>query len=141
MVIRESNNCIEIEAVDCVPSQLPAAGDRKLSVVVSSGGYGGQAFAWVAATSLADFLTQLRDLEQRRQGTAALEGLSPNDFRLRVWSVDRRGHLAIGGLIARHLLPTEGGPYRHALEFAFEFDPTLLPSVLISFQAMTESRA
>ena len=136
MEIREGNNCVEIEAVHRVPSRLPAAGDVELSLAVSSDQFSGQSFAWVAAPAFASFLAELRELERRRQGTAALEGVSAEEFRLRIWSVNRRGHVAVDGLIAKQVYRGDSSPYRHALEFGFEFDPTLLPRVLSGFEAI-----
>src|SRR6516165_6093241 len=140
MEIREGHNCITIESVDRVPIDLPSAGDVELSVKVASQHFCGHGFAWVAAPTLAAFLAQLRELEASRQGEAALDGLLSEEFRFRVWSVDRRGHMAVGGLVTKRVHHGEGGPYRHALEFGFEFDATLLSTVLTGFQAIAEGR-
>src|SRR5262245_40420460 len=140
MEIREGHNCVAIEPVDRVPPDLPSAGDVELSVEVASEQFNGHGFAWIAAPALAFFLVQLRELETRRQGETTIEGLSPNEFRLRIWSVDRRGHMAVGGMVTERIHKGEGGPYRHALEFGFEFDPILLPKVLAGFQAIAEGR-
>ena len=139
MEIREGQNCVTIEPVDRVPADLPSAGDVELSVEVASEQFSGHGFAWIAAPAMAAFLNQLRDLEARRQGEATIEGLSQGEFRLRLWSVDRRGHMAVGGLVTKRIHKGEGSPYRHAVEFGFEFDPTLLPKVLAGFQAIAES--
>jgi hypothetical protein len=138
MEIREGHNCVTIEPVDRVPADLPSAGDVKLCVEIASEQFSGHGFAWLAAPALAAFLVQLRELEKRRQGEAMVAGLSPEEFRLRVWSVDRRGHMAVGGMVTKRIHKGEGSPYRHALEFGFEFDPTLLPRVLAGFQAIAE---
>lgn len=138
MEIREGHNCVTIEPVDRVPANLPSAGDVELSVAVASEQFSGRGFAWVAAPAMAAFLTQLRDLEAKRQGEATIEGLSPGEFRLRLWSVDRRGHMAVSGLVTKRVHKGEGSPYRQAVEFGFEFDPTLLPKVLAGFQAIDE---
>ncbi len=140
MEIREGHNCVTIELVDRAPADLPSAGDVELSVEVASEQFSGHGFAWVAAPALAAFLAQLRELETRRQGEAVIEGLSPGEFRLRFWSVDRSGHVAVGGLVTKLVHKGEGSPYRHAVEFGFEFDPTLLPRVLAGFQAIAEGR-
>lgn len=87
---------------------------------------------------MVNFLTQLRELEMRRQGEAVIEGLSPEEFRLRFWSINRRGHMAVEGLIAKWIHKGEAVPYRHALEFGFEFDSTVLPKVLVDFQAIVD---
>src|SRR5262245_17726742 len=140
MELREGDNCVAIKPVDRVPAGLLSTGDVELSVEVSSQQFSGQGFAWIAAPALAAFLGQLRELERRRQGEATVEGLSPGEFQLRIRSVNRRGHVAVEGLVTKHVHQGEGGPYRHTVEFGFEFDPTLLPIVLAGFQAIAESR-
>ncbi len=140
MEIREGHNCVTIEPVDRVPAGLPSACDVKLCVEVASEQFSGHGFAWVAAPALAAFLVQLRELESRRRGEVLIEGLSPEEFRLRIWSVDRRGRLAVGGMVTTRIHKGQAGPYRHALEFGFEFDPTRLPGVLAGFQAIAEGR-
>jgi hypothetical protein len=138
MEIREGDNYVTIDPVDRVPDVLASAGDVELSIEVASYRFSGQGFAWVAAPALAAFLGQLRELERRRQGEATLEGLSPDEFHLRIWSVNRRGHLAIGGLVTKQVYQAEGSPFRHAIEFGFEFEPTSLPKILAGFQAIAE---
>jgi hypothetical protein len=139
MVLSEGENEIEIVAVDHVPRHLPMHGDVELSVAVSSNKFAGQGFAWVEGSSLARFLDELRLLENRRQGSATLEGMSPDEFRLQIWSVDRRGHVAIGGMIVQQIFKGEAAaPYRHSLEFGFEFDPTALPKVLAGLVELAE---
>jgi hypothetical protein len=140
MEIREGQNCVTIEPVDRVPVDLPSASDVELSVEVCSEQFSGHGFAWVAAPALAAFLVQLRELEARRQGEAMVEGLSPGEFRLRLWSVDRRGHVAVGGVVTKLIHKGEASPYRHTVEFGFEFDPSWLPRVLAGFQAIAEGR-
>ncbi len=142
MEIRQGHNCVTIEPVDRVPADLPSAGDVELSVEVASEQFSGHGFAWVAASALSVFLAQLLELETRRQGEATIHGLSPEEFRLRLWSVDRRGHMAVGGWVTKLVHKGEGSPYpyRHAVEFGFEFDPTLLPRVLVAFQAIALGR-
>jgi hypothetical protein len=141
MDIREGYNCITIEPVDRVPADLPATGDVKLSVQVVSEQFSGHSVVWVAAAALAAFLADLHELETERQGEATIEGLSPDEFRLCLRSANRRGHMAVSGLLTKRVHRGEAGPYRHAVEFGFEFDPTSLPTVLAEFQAISEGRA
>jgi hypothetical protein len=132
MEVRDSQNVIEIDVVDRVPDHLPTPGDVELSVEVSSGKFRGQAFAWIDASTLSNFVTQLRELERTRIGSAELEGMSPGEFRLRIFSIDCRGHVVIEG----QLVHQPARSYRHAIEFGFEFDPTLLPKIVSDFAAM-----
>jgi hypothetical protein len=139
VVIHEGDDRIEVVAADHGAADSSAAGDVKLSVAVASAGFTGHGFAWVAADTLLIFLDQLRGLEQRRRGEAVLEGVSEGDFHLRVWSVNRRGHMAVGGRVTRQVFGAEDARFRHALEFAFEFHPTLLPQVLAGFRDIAQA--
>jgi hypothetical protein len=134
VIIRDDNNWVEIEAVDRVASRLPTPGDVEVSVAVCSEKFAGQGFAWLDAGRLATFLKELEELERVRHGAAEIQAMSADDFRLRIWSVDRRGHIAIGGMVSKIIRRGEAGPYRHTLEFGFEFDPTLLPRILVGFR-------
>lgn len=140
MLLRDANNYIEIEAVNREPEESPIAGDTEFSVEVCSSGFRGQTFAWIEAKCLQDFLTELTELENRRQGSATLRGYGPppREFVLQVWSVDRWGHMAIGGRLTKLIYRGEKGPYDHAVEFAFEFDPTLLPKLLAEFRTIAD---
>ena len=137
MEIREGDNCVTIEVVERVPSHLPTAGDIELSLKVNSEKFSGQSIVWIGSPDFATFLVQLRQLEAKRQGEAVIEGLSPENIRFRLRAIDRRGHMAVDGMIAK--LAHMGNPYRHSMEFGFEFDPTLLPKVLAGFEELAKS--
>jgi hypothetical protein len=136
MQIREGSNSIEIVAVRRVPQHLPSAGDTELSVLVSANGFGGRGTVWVGAPRLAAFAVQLQELEDQRQGTATLEGIAREEFQLRIRSIDRQGHFAVSGKLACQVYADQRGPYLHAVEFGFEFDPTQLPQVLSGFREL-----
>jgi hypothetical protein len=115
---------------------LPSAGDTEVSIVVSSSGFSGRGTTWVHASSLAAFVAQLRELEGQRQGEAKLEGISREEFHLRIRSIDRQGHFAVSGRLACQVYADQRGPYLHTVEFGFEFDPTQLPDVLSGLHAL-----
>jgi hypothetical protein len=92
MLIREGSDQVVIEVAD----EEHYLGSIELSVEVASSGYTGHGFAWVDGKELATFVTQLTSLEEHRRGSAELEGMSPGEFAFRIWSVDRRGHMAVG---------------------------------------------
>jgi hypothetical protein len=139
MVIQDGDNRVEIDLVDRAPTQLPTPGDVEISIAVRSEKFAGQAFAWIDSRTFSSFLAQLKQLEEQRQGSATMEGMSPSEFHLRIFPVDRRGHLAISGRIRRLIHRGEAGPYCHVLEFGFEFDPTLLPQILREFARSFEA--
>jgi hypothetical protein len=127
VLIREGPNFIEIVPTDRVPDGLPTAGDIQVSVTVQSQGFTGSGSAWIEAPKLSAFVSQLRELETSRRGTAEVESMSSGQFRLRLYSTDFLGHMALVGRLYRA---------EHALEFRFEFDPRLLPEVAQRFEAM-----
>jgi hypothetical protein len=141
MVIREGTDSIEIVAAERVPDRLPTPGDTRLEIAVHSQGFSGHGSVWVEADRLRAFAARLRELDAHRQGAAELESLSPGELRLRVEVVDRRGHVAVLGSLACERYVGENGPYRHAVEFGFEFDPTALPAVRSGFEAIAEGHA
>jgi len=141
MVIQEGDDRLEIDVVDQFQSHSSPNRDVELSVEVSSAGFRGHGFAWISADAIAGFLTQLRELENRRQGSAELRGDSAEEFRLRFWSVNGRGHVAVGGVVTKQVHRGEGSPYPHRVEFGFEFDSTTLPTILSEFRKIQGSTA
>src|SRR5262245_52584130 len=99
MRIGTSTDKVEIECADVEGSDSPRVGDICLVVSVHFGDFSGRVRAWVEQRSWAGFLDQLRELEQRREGAAILEGISPGTLSLNVRVTDRAGHMAVQGLI------------------------------------------
>src|SRR5580658_6549178 len=102
MEIRQGDNCIILELVDRESPSLPSVGDVNLLVEVSSEGFRGQDTIWVSAPDLAAFLARLHALEEKRRGEAVVEGMSPETFRLSIQSVGNRGHMSVGGFLAKY---------------------------------------
>jgi hypothetical protein len=141
MVIREGDNQIEIAATDRVSDAEPTPGDTELTIRVRSGGFSGEGWAWVSAEALAGFVAQVRRLEVCRQGVADIESMSPCQLRLRIWSVDRLGHLAVGGSLSRRVHSGGAASFTHLFEFGFEFDPSLLPGILAEFESFAAEQS
>lgn len=130
MLIREGENSIEIAVTERAPAHLPSFGDAKLVIEVRSHGFTGAGGAWIDVGQMRMFLGQLRELENRRQGSADLESMSPGQFRLRLFAVDRAGHMAVNGRLSRT---------GQELGFSFEFGPDLLPEIVAEFGIMCEA--
>lgn len=125
---------LELERSELGEPGTPNDEDLLLNVTVQVGGYSVADQSWVVSGDWARFLEEVRALEKRRQGRAVLEGASPDDFRLEVFSTDSAGHMAVNGHLAyksdRHLLQ---------LRFGFDFDPGLLPMFLQDLEHLRES--
>lgn len=137
MLICEGDNSVEIVAIDRVSDHLPTPGDTQFEIKIQSFGFAGQGWAWVSAACLAAFVEQLRTLELERQGCAEIESISPRQFWLRIWAIDRLGHTALTGRLTGRLQKYETQlTFAHSLEFGFQFSPDLLPRIVRDFEAI-----
>ena len=121
MRIVSGPNSLLLEIAEVIPSTLPTPGDACFTAEVSTGTFSGRGSSWVEALALDDFLSALRSLDHTRKGEALIESMSPGELRLRVYSVDSLGHVALSGRIA------EGNG---AVEFQFELDPSYLSQIV-----------
>ena len=116
---------VEIDLVRQETDDVPSRGDGYVTIVASSAGFAGHNDLWVLAASLHSFGRDLIALERDRRGDAVLESISPDELKLRIRSVDRRGHMAIEGSTGYHV-HRAGSQIWHAVHFGFEFDPSQL---------------
>ena len=136
MILHGEESSVEI-AVAHVETPQPGAeedgGDVLVIARVRCLGFAGETDAWVARPAWDAFLGALAALERGRQGEAVLEGMSPDELRLRVHAIDRAGHLAAEGFLG-----VRGVRNELRLEFsAIEFDPTQLPALVAELSAPT----
>ena len=137
--IRKDESFLEILHSETAPAGMPSAGDLRFSIKVSSDGFSGSSpHVWTDAEAFSRFLDQLKTLEAQRKGMARLEALSsPDEFWLEIRVIDRAGHLAVFGRLRRWAsLDAAQVANIQAVEFGFEFCPTLLPQIVSEFQSM-----
>ena len=92
--------------------------------------FSGAVDAWVVNTEWAAFLTQLTALERTRVGEAVLESASPDELRLRIFALDRAGHMAAE---VEFLVDYPDG--RAGLKLGpIDFDPTSLPYLVLELE-------
>ena len=105
------------------PTPHSRGGDVLLTVRVRYGDFAGATEAWILREAWDTFIVALRALDERRQGEAPLQSISPGELRLRAFAVDRAGHMAVEGEIGTLHYMREA-----SLRFGrIEFDPSLLP--------------
>jgi hypothetical protein len=126
MRIHDGDNFVEIALREVIPHDLPGADDALLHVAVASSGFAGESDVWVGASDLGSFLRSAELFEHQRQGEVEVVSMSPGLFRLRIFSVNRKGHLAVSGRLSTLRKGSEGGLHTSAVEFEFEFDPSQL---------------
>ena len=72
-------------------------GDAYVTVQIQSLGFVGHNDLWVSLAELAQFAAELHALALHLRGEAKLRSMSRDELVLRVFAVNRRGHLAIEG--------------------------------------------
>jgi stage V sporulation protein SpoVS len=116
---------LEIDLASEEAADVPSRGDAYLTIRVSSAGFAGHNDLWVSADSLRAFCAGLIAHECSRRGEASIEAYSPGELKLKVRSVNSRGHMAVEG-ITGYEVQRENVLYWHAVHFGFEFDPSQL---------------
>lgn len=115
-------------------ARIAAGGDVLVAVRARVRDFSGAVEAWVLRDAWAHFLGQLARLEAARTGEAVLESVSPGELRLRLFAVDRAGHMAAEGEIAA-VYTAVGRSRRTGMSFApIAVDPTALPTLLRELQ-------
>jgi hypothetical protein len=124
---------VEIDLAKQATGDLPSSSDARLTIRVSSSGFGGHHACWVQAQVLHAFCRALLDLERSRRGNAILRSLSPNELELVVRSADSCGHMLIEGSLGFRVQRAHTRAW-HAVQFGFEFEPSqLLKAVAVDW--------
>ena len=139
MLVRDNGDFVEVLLVERIPRTLPGAGDLRLHVRVAVSTFRGEYDGvWVEARAFQTFLSELRALEERRQGSATLASVSPDELLLQIHSTDRAGHMGVTGQLGRWCY-AGGGRSWCQVDFNFALScPSLLPQLLAEFRAMAE---
>ncbi len=138
MLIGDKGDFVEVLLVERIPPGLPGAGDLRLHVRVAFSTFRGEYDqVWVEASAFRAFLSELQVLEERRQGSATLMSMSPDELILQVHSTDRAGHMGATGQLGRWCYAGGGGLSWCQVSFDVTLDcPSLLPQVVAEFRAM-----
>ena len=137
MVLGTSTAHVEIGVAEVQPP-VPGSqgGDVRVVARVRIREFAGAADVWVSRDAWSGFLSRLADLERERRGDAVLESISPGELRLRLFAIDRAGHMAAEGELAVYYYDAAGSANALSLRFgAAEFEPTLLPALLKELRA------
>lgn len=122
MILGDSTATVELLAAPL------GDGDFVFTVRAHLGGFAGAVDTIVTGAEWAAFLSALRKLEQRRQGTAELSGVAADDLQLWIASTSPAGHMAVRGELRNRSVP-EGADL--LLRFGpVAFDPGALPTLI-----------
>jgi hypothetical protein len=120
------NDYISIERAE------PSDDDVLVVVEVRCRGFVGRIDTWILRDVWIDFCRQLSTLEERRQGEATIESISPKELRVTFRSTDRAGHMAVDGHVGYR-----GARGEALLSFSpMPFEPSMLPSLVREARAI-----
>jgi hypothetical protein len=134
MKLEGDNSFLELDRSKLGQLHTPSDEDVLLNVTARCAGYSAADQAWVVGRDLDRFVTELRNLEARRQGQATLAGASPDDLKLEFYSSDSLGHMAVRG----HLGWNHPHGFLLQLQFGFNFEPDRLPALLRYFETIRQ---
>ena len=106
---------MELSASELGPLGTPGDGDLLLNVTVNVQGFAGADQAWIVEREWAEFLSQLRQLDDERRGSAVLHGVMDDELHIEFFATDYAGHMAVRGHMRR---PRLDG-FRLGVEFGF----------------------
>jgi hypothetical protein len=81
------------------------------------------------------FLEQLTELERTRSGEAMLQSIGPEELRLRIFALDRAGHIAVEGELTSYYALSDPKKIASLKFGVIEFDPTTLPLLVRELQS------
>ncbi len=129
IIIHNATDRVEME-IQIENSDLPSNGDASISVNILSNGFQGHNEAGVFGEELDKFRLALYSLNQKRQGEATLNSIAPEEFYLKIFSIDLVGHMGVKGKIGNTSFGGNSLGFKHSLEFGFEFDPSQIEELL-----------
>jgi hypothetical protein len=134
MLVRDGKNFLELTVTDRGDAGTQGGGDARFAVRVGvtsmATAFSAETWCWVELGMLTAFAKQLRELEERRQGAASLESMSPGELRLEVRSTDLAGHMAAFGQVGHWCHTGTASPQWCVIAFGIPFCPSELPGLL-----------
>ena len=140
MIIGKQSEHIELELTEVVPEHLPSAGDVACSVKVYCNGFAGELEnVWFAPEDISRFISELRNLEATRKGSAILLNLSSqtdsNPFQFEISSENNLGNMIVKvelqklSYVEDSFLPTK-------LQTAFCLEAEYMQKTLLDFEKL-----
>lgn len=140
MRIGNEQSFVSFEFEEATPEHLPGGADIACAVEASCGGFSGRIEGvWFSREDVARFLSELRRLEEKREGSASLVNLSSpsqyNPLRFEIFSVEAVGRFAVRADLTK-VTYVGGDIHSLRVSVSFPFDAGDLPSMLVEFRRM-----
>ncbi len=144
MLVWHQEDFLELRVTEREPARSPCSGDTRFAVRVRVASpdtaFSAETWCWIALRVLASFAEQLQLLEERRQGSAVLESMSPGELQLEIRVTDRAGHVGAFGQVGHHCHGGTGQALWSVIAFAIPFCPTELPDLVQEFARLTTTQ-
>jgi hypothetical protein len=122
----DDNQCF----ISIVPREIGLDGSIRFSVNASCGGFSGESYeVWVELDILDNFIKDLKKLDEERSGDATLQGMSPNEFTIQLYSADSLGHIGLTLSLVRPKF-LSGRTIFQKLEIGFEIDSSRMADIV-----------
>ncbi|KZZ50444.1 hypothetical protein A3759_17100 [Thalassolituus sp. HI0120] len=137
MKIGTKEEYIELEELERNPEGSPCAGDVHVSVALVlkafSGSYDG---IRLELPEMQRFIAELETLDEKRNGSAKISSMSPEEFVLEIRSSDALGHMEIEAQLHRYQY---SGPkyWPIHLKGGFETQPETIRQLILCFKSLT----
>ncbi len=134
MKIKNENNFVEFKSEDAYELGFAC------SIETFCDGFGGKvSTVWFSEDEIKEFINGLEVFEKIRQGSVELLNMSidsqSNPLKFVVFSTDSLGHLAVRVELKKDIFLSNSIEVMET-SVCFEFDPTLLPTIISDFKAL-----
>lgn len=139
MLIRDGENLLKLTATHRSNTVYDAGNTQfaiRIHITDQKTIFAAETGCWIELRMLVAFAEQLCALEEQRQGSAALQSMSPDEFQLEIRSIDPIGHMAAVGQVGHWFHTGSGDPYWSDVKFRVPFCPSELPTLVREFRAL-----
>jgi hypothetical protein len=93
---------------------------------------------WIETVKFDHFVSDFIELEQKRQGDIRLQCMSPEEYLLRIFSLDNQGHMGLS-MIRRIPKYYSNKIFWQHIEVAFEIDPEFMNQFAKEIKELNET--
>lgn len=137
MKIGSEEEYLEIDELERIPEGIQCAGDVSVRIALKfqafSGSYGG---VWFELPEIERFISELKILNDKRNGSAKISSMSPEECTLEIRSSDSLGHMEIEAQLHRYQY---SGPkyWPIYMKGGFEVQPETIGKLIEYFKELT----
>jgi hypothetical protein len=119
-----------------IESELEHFPSFLVSIKAENEGFCGSNNVWFQLDQYKSFIDELKILEDKRQGKASLESMSPGEFKVIIESFDSSGHLILRYQISKNVPQTNQIQIIFFVSGGFELDSSCFAFVVKGFESL-----